>query len=202
MKVYRSKSDKPKKKFNKKAILSIGVSVALIAAALAITLTLTLNKPPEKDPEDEGNPVVTTPVFVMPVDSYEIGKEFSNEMLVQYKTSGMYETHEAIDFIVASGTKVKAIYDGTVLSIDVGTTMEGTVIKIQHSDGVVSVYKGLSNDVEVSVGDTVEAGDVIGTIGVMTIEAREYDQPHLHLEVLKNGNKVNPAEYLPEIGDK
>lgn len=202
MKVYRSQSDKTRKKLNKKAILSLGVSIALIAAALAITLTLTLTKPTPKDPGDEGNPVNTKPVFVLPVDTYEIGLEFSNESLVQYKTTGIIETHEAIDFIVASGTKVKAINDGTILSIDVGTTMEGTVIKIQHADGVVSVYKGLNNNVEVSVGDTVKAGDVLGTVGIMTIESREYEQPHLHLEVFKDGKRVNPADYLPEIGDK
>ncbi len=202
MKVYRSNSDKPRKKLNKKAIISIGLSIALVATALAITLTLTMQKPPiDEDPGDQTGGKVQV-AYVMPVDAYEVGLEFSNEKLVQYKPSGIYQTHEAVDFLVGKDAEVKAIFDGTILSIDVGTTMEGTVIKIQHAEGIVSVYKGLAEDVEVSVNDTVEAGDVLGRVGVMPREAAQYEQAHLHLEVLKDGVLVNPMDYLPEMGDK
>lgn len=203
MKVYRSKGDKSKSRLSRKGIISIAVSVALVVTALAVTLSLTLGKgttPADEDIVDK--PVVTNPVYVLPVDSYEVGKAFDNSKLVVHATAGMIQTHEAVDFLVAAGTEVKSVFDGTVTSVEVGTSMEGGVVKIQHANGVVSVYKGLANEIDVEVGDVVKSGDVIGTVGVMPIEARDYQQAHLHLEMTLNGKKVNPANYLTELGDK
>ncbi|MCL2675878.1 MAG: M23 family metallopeptidase [Firmicutes bacterium] len=203
MKVYRSKGDKPKIKLNKKAIISIAVSVALVVTALAVTLSLTLGRGQTQPPDDGGGqPVITTPVYVLPVDSYEIGKDFDKTKLVRHVTAGMIQTHEAVDFLVPLGTEVSAVFDGMVISVDVGTSMEGGVVRIQHAGGVVSVYKGLADDIYVEAGDTVKAGDVIGTVGIMPIEARDYEQSHLHLEMRLNGVTVNPLNYLPELGDK
>jgi len=201
MKVYRNKDGK--KRLSRRGWLTIGISAAFATAAVAIILAISLTGTPVVAPPPYEPPPPPPPVaFVMPVDTVEIGKEFSNERLVRFKTTGFWETHEGVDFLAPAGTNVKAISAGTVLSIDVDSTMYGTVIRIQHADNIVSVYKGLARDVSVEVGDTVTAGKVIGRIGVMPIESMEYDTPHLHLEILRNGVRVNPIEFLPELGDK
>lgn len=199
MKVYRNNNESPKK-LNKKGILTMGITAALIMAAVAVTLVLTLGGGDKIDPIDTP-PVNTIPAFVMPVDNVELGMTFSKDKLVKHKTSGFWQTHEGVDFLLESGATVKAISNGTVLKVDLNTIMEGTVIQIQHSDGVVSTYKGL-NTTTLTVGATVKAGDTLGAIGTINIESREYEKAHLHLEVTKNGARVDPAVYLTELGDK
>ena len=61
------------------------------------------------------------------------------------------------------------------------------VMEITHSGGFTSVYQGLS-DVDVSVGDQVNTGDLIGTTA----------DGELTFSLLLNGTEVNPLEYLFE----
>lgn len=203
MKVYRSKSKENKKKMSKKTLVSIISAASAAVVALVLTLSFTLGKAPDQPVNVPPASVSEKPTFVMPVKEVTLGMQFSNEKLVKYKTSGNWETHEGVDFLGDKGTTVMAVSDGTVKSIDKNTTMEGTVITIEHADGVTSVYKSLDAEVSVKEGDKVKAGDAIGKIGgTMSVENKEYDKPHLHLEMLKNGEKVNPIDYLSETGEK
>ncbi|MCX4314098.1 MAG: M23 family metallopeptidase, partial [Clostridia bacterium] len=65
-----------------------------------------------------------------------------------------------VDF-VGSGDVV-AIMDGKVTDIE-KTALDGNVITIEHDGGYVSIYKSLAGEVTVSVGDSVKAGDKIGS---------------------------------------
>ena len=78
--------------------------------------------------------------------------------------------------------------------------MEGTVVEISHSDGIVSIYKSLASDVSVAVGDTVSAGQVIGQVGD-SMAQESNTGAHLHFEMTVNGVKVDPNDYL-SLGDK
>jgi murein DD-endopeptidase MepM/ murein hydrolase activator NlpD len=198
MRVYHGNQENQRRKLSKKALLSIGISVALIATAVILTITLT-NKP--NDLGIVAPPVGNTPAYTLPVEDSVLGFEFSNTKLIKHKTDGNIYTHEAVDFLVENDAKIKSVFDGTVQSIDLNTTMEGSVVKIQHANGVVSIYKGLST-VDVNVGDSIKGGAVIGTIGNMPVEAREYEQPHLHFEITKDGKLDDPFKYLPELGEK
>lgn len=132
-------------------------------------------------------------VFDSPIKDGNVSKEYAQDHVVEDKTSGMWKTHEAIDFSGAEGTKVYAVYDGTIEKIET-SMMDGTVITIKHTNSLKSVYKSLSNNVSVSEGDRVKKGDEIGAMGTSTGE--KADGAHLHFEVLKDGKLVDPNEYL------
>ena len=75
--------------------------------------------------------------------------------------------------------------------------MMGTTVTVQQPDGVTAVYSNLAEEVAVSVGDAVETGAVLGTVGGTAI-AESGMESHLHLELLAEGNHVDPLDYLPE----
>ena len=72
----------------------------------------------------------------------------------------------------------------------------GTMVSVDHGDGVTTVYANLAEMPAVQVGDWVEAGSVIGAVG--TTALCEVGQPaHLHFAVTVDGRNADPMEYLP-----
>ena len=67
----------------------------------------------------------------------------------------------------------------------------GNYVKIDHGDGVVTAYAHNSSLI-VSVGQTVEQGQVIALVGSTGVSTGA----HLHFEVIINSEFVNPADYL------
>lgn len=67
----------------------------------------------------------------------------------------------------------------------------GNVIKIQHSNGLVTLYAHLQS-IKVVKGQRVSRGQTIGLVG----NSGRSTGPHLHFEVIKNGVKVNPLNYV------
>jgi murein DD-endopeptidase MepM/ murein hydrolase activator NlpD len=98
--------------------------------------------------------------------------------------------HKAIDYGVPVGTPVQAAATGTVKQVGFGSgdRSYGTYIEIDHGTGYTTLYAHLSR-VNVSVGQAVVQGQVIGASG----ESGYVTGPHLHFEVRKNGQKVNPS---------
>ena len=116
------------------------------------------------------------------------------------KTSGYWQTHSGVDIKASQGTSVVAVFDGTIESVE-STMMEGTVIKIKHSNSLSTVYKCLSdNNVSVKAGDKVKKGDKIGEVGESLKE--KADGAHLHFEVIEDGKQINPLTYLENNEDK
>lgn len=155
------------------------------------------------DPVDT-DPVVTDPepvakvwAYAMPVDEYTIELPYADTELVFNSTINCWKTHKGVDFKVDEGTEVKAIEDGTVISVETNI-LEGTVVTIKHTDVYTSVYKSLAEDVRVKAGDTVTKGAVIG-IASDTAWNETAMGPHLHLEVLQDGANINPMSILPEV---
>lgn len=96
------------------------------------------------------------------------------------------------------GKPVVACYSGTIISVDVYTSSDnwttkpyGTSIKIDHGAGVVTLYAHLSG-VNVSVGQTVSAGDTIGFVG----STGKSTGAHLHLTLYIKGVLADPLPYL------
>lgn len=135
-------------------------------------------------------------VFESPVKDAVVCKDYCDDCLVEDKTTGVWKTHQAIDYCGAEGTEVYAVYDGKVIKVE-KDVMNGTIVEIEHSEGLVSVYKSLGSAL-VSVGQNVKTGDAIGKMGVATNE--KADGSHLHFEVKLNGKLVNPNNYLGEAG--
>lgn len=103
--------------------------------------------------------------------------------------------HEGIDINCPKGTQVKAFRGGKVQNISKGTLAYGNVVYIKHGDNLISIYGCLQN-ISVKRGDTISAGDVIGTSGSTGISIT----PHLHFGIKKNGRAADPLEYV-SLGD-
>ncbi|WP_390886574.1 M23 family metallopeptidase [Lacinutrix neustonica] len=101
------------------------------------------------------------------------------------------EKHYAVDIIVAKNTPIKATADGTVIFSE-WTAETGFVILIEHSYGLISVYKHNASLTK-SQGDLVRAGEVIATAG-NTGELTT--GTHLHFELWSDGYPVNPTNFI------
>ena len=99
--------------------------------------------------------------------------------------------HYAVDIAVPKDTPVKAVADGVVVFAE-WTAGTGYVIILEHSYGLISVYKhntGLSK----AQGDLVKSGEVIATAG----DAGELSTgPHLHFELWNDGYPINPMNFI------
>ena len=130
-------------------------------------------------------------VFSMPVAGDTL-KNFSETELQYSKTYGDMRLHTGIDIKVNKGTAVSACADGVVENIELSTTM-GNVVTIDHKNGIIVKYASIE-DLEIAVGDSVEAGDIIGTTA--TIPSECMDEEHLHIEVTLNGKPADPLKTL------
>ena len=99
--------------------------------------------------------------------------------------------HFAVDLIVSKNASVKSTADGTVIFSDF-TIDTGNVIIIEHSNGLISVYKHNAKLAKVQ-GDFVKSGEVIATAGNTGDISTG---PHLHFELWSNGYPVNPNNFI------
>ncbi len=124
-----------------------------------------------------------------------ISKNFSNENPVFCVTLNDWRAHNGTDYIATKGDTVLSIENGTVKEIK-DDDMLGRVITITHSEGFEAYYCGLSNEVFVSQGDKVIAGQKIGTIDTVPCECLE--ETHLHIEIKKDNKYLDPAKILED----
>lgn len=138
-------------------------------------------------------PVPTLPEFIMPTIG-NVAKTFSIDALVWSNTMEDYRTHNGIDICTSIGEGVMAAANGIVTEIYAHPMMGNTVV-IAHDGDAETVYQNLADDIPVSVGDTVKAGEIIGAIGESAI-IEIAEEPHLHFELQVNGTRVNPLDYI------
>ena len=101
------------------------------------------------------------------------------------------EKHYAVDIVVAKNTPIKATADGVVVFAE-WTATTGYVIILEHSYGLISVYKHNASLTK-SQGDLVKAGEVIATAGNL---GELSTGPHLHFELWNDGYPVNPTNFI------
>ncbi|GAA0314875.1 M23 family metallopeptidase [Streptomyces polychromogenes] len=117
-----------------------------------------------------------------------------------YRTPGaMWSSgyHTGVDFIASTGTTVRAVGAGTVVSAGWGGAY-GNQVVIRHADGKYSQYGHLSQ-LNVSTGQTVTAGQTIGLSGA----TGNVTGPHLHFEIRTGpsyGSDIDPLAYLRSKG--
>lgn len=87
--------------------------------------------------------------------------------------------------------EVVAVLDGEVIEVKEDALL-GNIIKIKHSESVISVYQSLS-EIDVSVGDNVTKGTSLATSSTSNI--RSTLNNHLYFELIIDGVNVNPEEY-------
>lgn len=99
--------------------------------------------------------------------------------------------HYAVDVVVPKDTPVKATADGTVVFAE-WTTETGYVVIVEHSNGLISVYKHNAS-ITKQQGDLVKTGEVIAMAG----NSGEYTTgTHLHFELWKDGYPINPTNFI------
>lgn len=141
------------------------------------------NKEEEKEPQ-----------FVNPIEGGEILREFAKDNLVYSDTLEEWITHLGLDIKAPKTTVVKAAESGTVESIK-NDPRYGITVIIKHSNDYKTVYSNLLTAEFVKEGDEVVLGQTVGTVG-NSAAFEIADEPHLHFEIIKNGEKVDPSLYI------
>ncbi len=103
---------------------------------------------------------------------------------------GRAENHSGLDLAAPSGTPIYATGPGIVTKSGWGTGY-GQYVEINHGNGYLTRYAHASRLIS-RVGEQVQAGDHIANVGC----TGRCTGPHLHYEVVKDGQRKNPSTYL------
>ena len=197
-------------------ILAIGLSVSLMLVNRDNGLNNDLSNPPlngdanldnEQDasntqkPDEtpdqgagkEEDPVIKVVSFIMPVENATDVGDYCDTMVFN-QTLSRFESHKAIDFYAQEGASVMAVYDGTVESVS-STLLQGVTVVIDHGNGLKTTYNSLLDGENVTVGQKVKQGDVIGEVS-STNRQESYKGAHLCFSATQDGVLIDPAEYM------
>ncbi len=164
------------------------------------TPTPSESTPPENQNPDTDTTTKPTLTFVLPLEG-TVSKLHDEDLLVMSPTMNDYRVHLGLDIQANVGTAVKACADGTVKHIYEDPFM-GTSVVIDHGDGLTSLYQNLAETLSqgIAEGVKVKAGDIIGAVGeTAIIEIAE--EPHLHFEMQKGEEAIDPMDYVPYSSD-
>ena len=110
-----------------------------------------------------------------------------------WRTHPIYKTqefHPGMDFTAEQGTPIYATGDGVVEVADANAQGYGNHVVINHGFGYQTLYGHMSR-MATTPGKKVKRGDLIGYVGSTGLSTG----PHVHYEVIKNGEKVNPINF-------
>ncbi len=153
------------------------ISIALICSLLALQMSssgLGYSDPPQE--------------WLLPVGEVRVTSFYAEKHPIRQN-----RPHQGMDFGAAAGTTVKATYKGRVLIADATSLNSGygKTVLIDHGHGYQTLYAHL-DDFFITAGQIVKAGEPIGTVGT----TGRVTGPHLHFEILLNGQQQDPANYL------
>lgn len=128
--------------------------------------------------------------FKSPVPGAGLSSRFGRRRIVNGKLIPDY-FHSGLDFRGARGTPIHATARGKVIIAKTGWRLHGNTTVLDHGHGILSIYIHQTS-LAVKVGDEVEAGQKIGTIG----STGRASGPHLHFCIYVNGTAANPEDWL------
>ena len=160
--------------------------------------TTTTKKQENKSVETNAEPTVVKEEkkelsFVKPVEG-DIICEFAKDNLIYSETLKEWITHTAIDIKADKTSVVKSSEAGIIKRI-VNDPRYGLTIVIEHDDGYETVYSNLLTSEFVVEGEEVQKGQTIATVG-NTASFESSMETHLHFELLKDGEYLDPNIYL------
>lgn len=160
-----------------------------------------VNPAPDDNDGDDGDdgdgeddkPTYNDTSWVSPVAAIEVitPYDFTEDVSLR----GCWHFHTGLDFAAEVGTPVVCCYDGTVESIVIDDKLDGNTVTVRHSNGVKTVYSYIEVKEGLKQGDEVKRGDQIGTVADST-GAECLLAPHIHFEVIENGQKADPELFL------
>lgn len=123
-------------------------------------------------------------------EGYPLGSMFG---MRKHPILGVNKMHQGIDFPAPIGTPVLATATGRVSKLIMAgdSSTYGTHIMLEHDELYCTIYAHLSG-VTVEPGQIVEEGDTIGFVG----STGRSTNPHLHYEVIRDGEPVDPEDYF------
>lgn len=160
--------------------------------------TIIAPSPTPETPKAPETPVAVEepmPEFTMPVDGVVV-REYAKESLLFSQTLDEWVTHLGIDIKADKTAVVKASAKGKVIAIK-NDPRYGLTVVVEHTKGFKTVYSNLLTAEYVSVGQSVEAGQTLGTVG-NTATFEILDEYHLHFEMLENDENIDPNMYLKQ----
>ena len=101
--------------------------------------------------------------------------------------------HLGLDFAGTKGSNVMSVASGVVIWA-ANRAGYGSTIEIDHGNGYQTRYAH-NDKLKVKAGDHVTAGQVIALLG----DSGRASAPHVHFEVLRNGNRINPANFVGQL---
>lgn len=159
-----------------------------VAAPAQSAITITLPPEPELDLTPAAPALIVNPLVGETVAA------FSMDELQYSETMGDWRTHDGVDLAAEPGTPVCAACAGTVMDVRDDDLM-GTTVVLSHDGGYDTIYSNLQSVPTVEVGDYVTAGQIIGSVGKTALSETALS-PHLHFSVTKDGEFIDPLEYL------
>jgi len=107
--------------------------------------------------------------------------------------SGRKTHHDGLDFVGVKGSDVLSVANGVVVWAG-NRSGYGRTVEIDHGNGYQTRYAH-NDSLVVQPGDSVKAGQVIAKLG----NSGRAQAPHVHFEVLQNGNTVNPSRFVGNL---
>ncbi len=155
--------------------------------------------PPETDPEETEASVPKPPVTELTASAPvrgEVLQCFCMDRLCYNPTTRDWRTHAGMDIAAGLGDPVRAAAAGTVISVYEDDLL-GQTVAVRHTGGWVTHYSNLAPEVPVTAGQTVSAGQELGTIG-KTALLEIGSEPHLHFAVYRDNVAMDPADFLSD----
>lgn len=144
--------------------------------------------PPVTAVAEPAGPVMREILFERPVRGYEVNSAYGQRKLSFEAHARM---HKGVDIAAPHGTSVYSAAEGEVIRRGYDAGGYGNFVEVRHPNGMTTLYGHMSR-VDLASGDKVYAGSRIGLVG----STGRSTGPHLHFEVRRNGQQVDPTRVM------
>jgi len=166
----------------------------LVGAVAAYSGIAAICGPAQAQPYARFNPSLASKnVFVYPVMGPRLSSDFGVRAHPIMKVT---RHHHGVDLAAPVGSLIRSIAGGQVIYADPHGGY-GRFIVVRHANGLSSHY-GHCERVHVRIGQKVNAGDILGTVG----SSGRSTGPHLHFEVRREGKPLDPNDILPGLNER
>ena len=184
--------------------LQAAVSDAVVAEQPQEDMAVVVIQPQVEPAQEDVKTVATEPAVVatQPKTFLKTGAPVAGQTVYSYamdclsynETTRDWRVHNGVDIAAEEGTEVYAAADGTVYTTFNDDSMGMTVV-IRHDGGYTTQYSSLGEELQVSTGDSVKLGQVIGCVGSTALVETAIG-PHVHFSVTYRDTSMDPAEFL------
>lgn len=141
-------------------------------------------------------PTCAPVVWQAPLESISVLRGFNASRLVQSGVTGLWQLHDAADLRCDNGEQIHAMAAGTVAEVT-AKGLTGASVTIDHGEGIVAQYAGMTLGAGLRVDDPVVAGQTIGFGGSGMMDETDLG-PHLHLRVTRDGRAIDPLSLFAD----